>query len=477
MPLHTPDEFLYRRKGPWPQPATAYPLGEAPQVLHIPSEEEADWQRHIGRRYARDLVLQWPAAMEAALRERSRPIPDDRTFREYLLDTVYSRYLFALDESDRTIFAEDLTDAGPNVMFWKLDFSAMEVVLPMPGTWVAPTITLVRQDGDEASRRVVAIWCRGHVFRPVDLHAWSLAKVFVLQGAAYHILFVVHPALHFPMDSVNAITKTAVPMRHLLFRTLFPHTRFSLVLNRSVLEGPASVVSNVAQSTLYDPLTGDADKGLRFLFATGYTGYRNKDSYPAFSYRACPRVVPSRYGRFLEAYRGTIVDFTTEVAREMLRRSPRDPVVLQWGHYLRSWLRDFPEPDGLHCPGELGRVMGRYVWDVSVGHGADHASFSEQIPTVHKYLRIRVPPPIRRDQSAVAPERIMTCNDLFRASMSERMFFRPTTVTHLQHTQYDFDGPALFSAVSRFRNGLAETAETVEYGYMPLHELPASIQF
>src|SRR5262249_36767027 len=69
--------------------------------------------------------------------------------------------------------------------------------------------------------------------------AWNLAKIYALQGAAYHMLFVVHPALHFPMDSVNAITKTAVPHIHLLFQLLYPHTAYQLTLDNAVLEGPS----------------------------------------------------------------------------------------------------------------------------------------------------------------------------------------------------------------------------------------------
>ena len=58
--------------------------------------------------------------------------------------------------------------------------------------------------------------------RPGD-KAWSLAKAYALQGVAHHALFVVHPTLHFPMNSVNAITKSAVPMIRPLFQALLPH--------------------------------------------------------------------------------------------------------------------------------------------------------------------------------------------------------------------------------------------------------------
>ena len=31
-----PEDFLYDRRGPWPQPSPNHPFGEAPGVLHIP---------------------------------------------------------------------------------------------------------------------------------------------------------------------------------------------------------------------------------------------------------------------------------------------------------------------------------------------------------------------------------------------------------------------------------------------------------
>ena len=33
-------QYLYDRKGPWPQPNPAHPFGEAPAVIHIPKKEK-----------------------------------------------------------------------------------------------------------------------------------------------------------------------------------------------------------------------------------------------------------------------------------------------------------------------------------------------------------------------------------------------------------------------------------------------------
>ena len=36
VPEQRPDQFLYGRQGPWPQPSPAHPLGEAPAVIAVP---------------------------------------------------------------------------------------------------------------------------------------------------------------------------------------------------------------------------------------------------------------------------------------------------------------------------------------------------------------------------------------------------------------------------------------------------------
>ncbi len=120
--------------------------------------------------------------------------------------------------------------------------------------------------------------------RPGD-KAWNLAKAYALQGAAYHGLFVVHPTLHFPMDSVNAITKTAVPMIHPLFQALLPHTAYTLPLDNAVLEGAWTVVNDKVHETWFDPLTATG-YNVKQLFGVGYSGYKGLAAYPAFDYMA-----------------------------------------------------------------------------------------------------------------------------------------------------------------------------------------------
>lgn len=479
MPTYLPREaFLYDRKGPWPQPSPEHPFGEAPAVLHLPLQEELDWTQHIGLRYTKDLLTHWPESIAYSIKHRKDPIPDDGEFARLMLDALYTRFLSPLDAVDQATFAAQLQGAGAGTKFWKMDFSAMGLVDPLPDLFVSPTITLIRQDGDRSTRRIVAIALRTLVLEPGDGPSWDLAKAYALQGAAYHVLFVVHPTQHFPMDSVNAITKSAVPMAHPLFKLIFPHTRFSLVLNNAVLEGKSSVVNRHAQFTLYDPLTADADKGLRSLFAAGYAGIAGNSSYPTFNYVSYPSRIPdSAYGDYLGAYYQPILKFCKTVAQSILQGNPNDPWVVNWANYIRTWIPSFPDPSQMHDADVLASTMAVYIWGVTVGHGVDHQSFSADVGIVNKFLRLRVPPPASKTIQPFDVDDLYNTDDTFRAAMAEKMFFGPTQVTKLIETEYDFEDQALRTASQDFLADLRAVDAGLTRRYMLLDDLPGSIQY
>lgn len=170
---------------------------------------------------------------------------------------------------------------------WVSDFSAMELIGPLPQTYCVLVICRFLLVGTEFSCVSITFVKSGTriealVVRPTD-KAWNLAKVYACQGAAHHALFVVHPALHFPMDSVNAITKTSVPQIHPLFQAIFPHTTYSLTLDNEVLEGRGSIINNDPRDVDYDPLTAKG-YNLMQLFGVGYTGHKAQAAYPAYNY-------------------------------------------------------------------------------------------------------------------------------------------------------------------------------------------------
>lgn len=474
------DDFLYGRSGPWPQPSPDHPMGEAPEVLHLPKEECDEFLLHIGLRYEWNRLTYALPAVAVALTSQGQAFPSDAELDTMLLGSLMTRFLRPLAERDRVAFADVMKDAGSDVKWWKYDFTAMAMVKPLSGMFTSPTIGLIRQEGDSwSSRTFVAIQMRDLVFTPADTNAWGLAKAYLLQGAAYHILFVVHPALHFPPDTVNAITKSAVPKAHPLQKALLPHCQYSLALNNAVLQGSGSVVNNHARPTTYDPLTADANQGLKDLFAAGYEGLPPYDNYPRFQWMATPDKFPSAYGEFQHAYHVPMVRFCTVVAKSILRADPKDVYVGRWCRYIEQWLPGFPTEKEIHDADVLGACMARFMWDVTVGHGADHQNFVDDVPLVYKYLRIRVPPPASKSIEPVDPRAIYDFEDTRRAAMCQKMFFAPTTVAKLVDVDYGFNENELLRAAAQtFFADLRETEASLKVrNFMPLNELPSSIQY
>ena len=76
-PTLSPDQFLYGRKGPWPQPSPSHPLVEACEVLTIPPNEMLLWNSTIGDDLYRGEMAQAmcfaPAAIQPNLAETLYP--------------------------------------------------------------------------------------------------------------------------------------------------------------------------------------------------------------------------------------------------------------------------------------------------------------------------------------------------------------------------------------------------------------------
>jgi hypothetical protein len=461
-----PDQFLYARKGPWPQPSPSYPLDCAEEVLNIPPVETLLYNATIGQRY---LVTQFaypPYAAMIAVSVAGWTGPTDARFAQIMFDTVYLRFMKPLDDQDKQDFAT--MPFAVTATTRKYDFSAMPLIDPLPGTFVAATTLVFDADPVSGACTPRAIIVNKVCVLPAD-SAWGLAKLYALQGAAYHALFVVHPALHFPMDSVNAITKTAVPIAHPLFQMLYPHTNYTLALDNSVLESSETVVNDNAQGTRFDPLTANA-RTIKKLFGAGYAGLPEADygnAYPAYDYMNPPILAPEMaaypFGKWLQAYFAPFLGFASAVADHILANPHLHEYTRRWAHYNHAHVRGFPDDDAIFQPGVLARVLAIYTWDTTVAHGVDHASFSLQLQTVEKCLRIRRAPPASKDDAPVAPGEIFSSDDMARAALCERMFFRPWAIfPNLNDTQYAFTDAGLQGAVAVFHAALVAVSQRTD---------------
>ena len=436
-----PDQFLYGRLGPWPQPAPAYPMARPPEVLNIPTPESVAWWEWIGSRLFKTYLEEKILAPFAAQTDLTYLLPTDKEFVRIMTQTVYGRYL--------------RNEAGTSA--WFSDFSAMELIDPLPGTYCAPVACRFLLEGSvfscvsitflQTASRMEAL-----VVRPTD-KAWNLAKAYACQGAAYHALFVVHPVLHFPMDSVNAITKTSVPEIHPLFQALFPHTTYTLKLNNEVLEGKGSIVNNDPADVDYDPLTAKG-YNLMQLFGVGYSGYKGLAAYPRYHYMKPWMDGSTIYGICLRQYFKPFLEFATQIASVIPRG---DPYVTRWADYCSAHVHGFPDESKIFEANNLAHAIAIYLWDVSVAHGADHYSFGYDIQLKDKFLRLRRPPPADIDDGAdvLRVMDVAWAEDMGRAELANYMVFSVVTMApNLVETDYAFTDPTLQTASVEFHANL-----------------------
>ncbi len=495
-------DYYYDRKGPWPQPQPSHPFGFAPGVVHIPKDEVRKWNWTIGIHYKITFMTYWPVSMIYAFKNRELKPVSDAEFEDLLTHSSFSKFISnELNEREKyskntklEIFKEFL-DAEPDEKFYVSDFSLLEHCLSYPGIFTAPTISLFKGELVDGKRQVVAIYFPDSklMLEPKDGNAWELAKYFVLQGAAIRISSSAHANLHFPYDSINAISKTSLPKDSVLLRLLKPHLDLTLELNYSVLNSPTSpIVNNQKMPFAAFPAPED---GLAGMFLYGYNGMEENPSYPKYKFQIVPDTFHSDYGTFLMAYYETIFDFVHKVVEQIPPDEYTDIKI--WADYIKTWVPEFPSGDEFFYfdhngvakfkkhdeSGEkslLSKVIANIIWDLSVGHAADHYDYS-LIDINVAPLRLRVPPPDSKNIPPFDRKDLIEWGDIFRHHFERKMFFAPRNVTLLKDTVYDFNKPTeqtLRELNIYFLQDLQKTEkELTVYNYIPLDQISRSIQY
>lgn len=468
-----PSDYLYGRKGPWPQPCPDHPYGESPGVIHLPFMEWLDWWLHIGSRF----VIFWPTLtpiyfLKGLFNPGLKKVTDQE-FHNYLTNSMMARFITPkMDELDLKIFSSHM-EKDKN--YFVVDLDPVRVVKPFKGIHASPTKTLLEEVAPEKFN-VVCIWMdkTAEVLDPQDGDAWELAKYFVLQGGALCATMVVHPLLHFPMDSINAITKTALPKEHTLFKLLHAHMRFTLPLENAVLNFKMSLLHDDKWWKTYAPFPGSYD-GIRDLLVEGYRGIKNNDSYPKFEYPRRPPKIYSGYGKYLDAYHETIYKFVDKVIATI----PKDDVhVKHWANYIHGWIPGFPDGKMIWEGKTLTEVVAYYIWDVTVGHTIDHHNYGEM--DIRKVpLRIRQEPP-KKGIKLKPLKKLQSPIDLMKYQLAMKLFFAPTVLTKLIDVEYKFKSPDLQAYVKEFKDDLKKTDKRLAdegLTYMRLNDIANTIQF
>lgn len=470
--MNHPKDYLYGRKGPWPQPCPDHPYGESPGVIHLPLGEWVDWWLRIGSRF----ILQWPLFtpiyfLKGLIHPGCKKV-SEKEFHELLTNSMMSRFITPqLDELDKKIFKDHLQAEND---YFIVDLDPVRVVVPFKAMHVSPSKTLLERKNNQF--HVICIWIEktNSILEPQDGEAWELAKFFVLQGGALCATMVVHPLQHFPLDSINAITKTALPKEHTLFKLLHAHLRFTLPLENAVLNFKMSLLHHDKWWKTYAPFPGPYD-GIRDLLVEGYKGIKNNDSYPPFSYPRRPPKIYSGYGTFLDAYYETIYNYVDDVVQSI---PVGDVAVKNWADYIHGWLPGFPNGEEIFQGKALSEVVAYFIWDVTVGHTIDHHNYSEM--DVRKVpLRIRQAPP-KKGSRITSYKKLQTPIDLMKYQLAMRLFFGPTVLTKLIDVEYEFKDPDLKDRARKFKQELRMTEKRLKdqgLTYVPLDKIACSIQF
>ncbi len=482
---YTTDDYLYGSNGPWPKVNTLVP--ELPAMIKkIPKTQLEDFRLNVVSHYLKTLKS---GRLKIILKmlagdHKLQPV-SDRLFVEQLFYGTFSKLLTPVGLEDAAEFPEvlnpdDLFDSEGQPKYLKIDTLSMNRVDPLHGIYSAPSLTLFKRETDH-SGTALAIKINGLVLTPEDKNAWELAKYFVFQGALCVITLVTHPRVHFPMDAISAISLTALPQQHLLFKLIAPHTRIQLAINQAVSLLPYSVAHN-NQFLPYTPYPGwgnipiiEDGRGWTGHMTDAFSGIAGNNCYPPYNYLLAPEKVWSDFDEFLRGYYNVILDFVSAVVAHI---DVDDPVITYWSDAIAAWVSGFPDHQRIREGDTLARVIASFIWDVTVAHSADHGAMGHYQQNAFA-LRLRVPAPTSKTMPPINRRKLVTFGDTLRNRLCFEMYFGPPRGPgHLYDTWYGFNDPELDQLNTQFLNDLQRVDETLTCRrFIKLKDIARSINF
>ena len=451
----------------WPRPCPKSPERMPPAVFAIPQADYREFMAEVVARYIRTLTQGTPRALAVAT-EPAKPLDDDGLAR-MVWQTCFSRLLVpTLDPVDREVFADVLPRAMAMGEVYKIDHSHLARQTPLPGVQLAPSVGLFVIAG--GTLKPVAIAMGGRAFEPRHGESWARARAFFLQGCSLSLVAGIHASLHFPGDSVIAVTREVLPVDHPVARLVEAHAYLQLPLNYGVRWNARSVAWN-DQREVYTPFPTSGE-GTFEGFADHYVGIEGNSGYPGWRYPMSAPTFPGPYGDFLRAYYAVFLAFCRRVAAHV---SPSDAAMARWGAALHELLPGFPSPTELEDPEVLARALTTFVHGASVWHSVEHHVFAE-LPVRHVPQRLRVDPPTGDDPPVPFGE-WMTPTDVFRQEMARQMFYEARPVRTLLEVRYGFAEAELAAAADALFDALQRCDRSLPQRLLPLERIACSIQF
>ena len=473
--LRKPDTRTYDRSKlckPWPQPSP-WDSRMAPAILNVPPQEIAEFRRTVVARYMHTMFYHWPKVARQCLRAPKLEGVDDARFTEILTESAVVRHVSTnFSEEDRHRFApvlggRELTSDA----FCKVDFSGFRDQELLRGLYVADTVTLLEHTPDDKPR-VVAICLDGVLITPDQGKRWELTKYFVLQASAQEIILGSHATLHFPMDTVNAVTKAVLPESHRLRQLIEPHCYIQLAINYAVLNVDRSVAHN-NQDEVYTAFPFKRF-GNTSRLAVHFSGDPSNPRIAPYQFPMAAPAYSGPYGEFLRGYYGIIFDFVSACTQNL---DVRDPAIVQWADTIAGHLDQFPCADALaRDPGLLARAVTGFIFSVSVHHSADHHS-QGQLTIKESPLRLRQSPPVHPSHPGLNPAALFSREDYFRQLMMHEMYVKTNSMRGLLDVRYAFEDGDQATTTSAYRERLRAYDAVQSGSYIPLSDIACSIQF
>jgi len=489
-----PEGYKQAIQAPWPQPSPHAPSELPPSVLHVPEAEVTEFLKQVVARYVSTLKSDWIDALVFAHRRGKLREMSDARFAEVFLTSPMGKSLTPVLEADDqeflSLFALENQIQGS---VWKVDFSLVEGIELLPQMSLEPTVAYFLREGHSSRMKPLAIRVRQAGFLPTSSRsdqgeqgdkyqlirsraAWVTAKQMTLQAAAVTLIASAHPVVHFPMDAINAITKTVLAVGHPLREMLLPHCYMQLPLNFAVLYIDRSVAHN-HQREIYSAFP-TTRRGFFELMKRGYSGYQGRPTFPHYQFKLGSPSIPTPYGDFLNQYYQPILNFARTVCSGL---DSRDAEVRRWWESLYRVLPGVPSPPLADEPLDLeqvAQIAATFVHNCAVVHSADHHCYAK-LPIDQVPLRMRVgADDMISSGGFVLPKEKIRKSDLFRHRMAWKMYFRPTTIRALPDVDYAFSDPLHRDAARKFHADLRQLDRSLDgEKYIHLSQIASSIQY
>jgi hypothetical protein len=455
------------KDSPWPQPSPMSALNLPASVIHVPEEERREFLDKVVARYTKTLKINSVSSLLETINSSIIETISDEEFSKQIYNTCFSKLLTKnISAENQEIFFDYINDQHDYYLY---PLDSLKHTETYEGMYVESTHSLFVKENDKI--KAVAIRIKDQTLTPADADRWELAKLYVMQGSAIVLTACIHPKIHFPVDSINGITKSLLPKDHRIFKLLEPHLYIQLPLNFAVQYINKSI-SHGDQNEIYTPYPF-GKKGFFEQVALGYMGIENKTKYAKYSYPLNPEKISAPYGDFLERYWFEIYNFVCDIISEIDRE---DPLLQLWANSISNYVPGFPNAQMIKEGDTLERCLTSFIHNCSVSHAVDHYTYS-RVPLRFSPLRIRVPFPSKSASFKFEIENTITKEDYIRHKFANMMFFKENNLTLLTDCNYKFTSKKDKFAIKNFKTSLEKLDSSLKNKFIPLNEISASIQY